>query len=376
MKEIGSIFPLYEKTASPPALAHTPMLSTSDFPRREGADSLTEHPIENILQTPLNTPAPSLRGRAGGEAAFLSSCREAIYLIAKKEMANGKKAMLPKYTGSSVIAPFQQLEYDYQFYPVCKDLTIDIPKAKEIFSVHHPNLIVVHPYFGMDLTKQEQDMLEEMHESGCETILDLTQCLFSTMRLPFIKYYIGSIRKWFAIPDGAFLETNEEMQTPSIGNDEIVALQTKAMQLRGNYFLSGDAKVKDESIRLSHEVESLMTRPITPHAMASVSKELLALEDADAQQKIRIENYKCLYEGLKDVKDIELIADISRLTTAPLFFPFRVSNISEMQRKLAQKSIYARLIWEKEDRILTISVDQRYDLSDMDRVIAAIKKRD
>ena len=160
----------------------------------------------------------------------------------------------------------------------------------------------------------------------------------------------------------------------SVENEEIVSLQTKAMRLRGDYFLSGDAKVKDESIRLSHEVESLMTRPITPHAMASVSKELLALEDADAQQKIRIENYKRLYEGLKDVKDIELIADISRLTTAPLFFPFRVANISEMQKKLAQKSIYARLIWEEEDRILTISVDQRYDLSDMDRVIAAIKE--
>ena len=117
-----------------------------------------------------------------------------------------------------------------------------------------------------------------------------------------------------------------------------------------------------------------MTRPITPHVMASVSREFLASEDADIQQKIRIENYKRLYEGLKDAKNIELIADISRLTTAPLFFPFRVDNISEMQKKLAQKSIYARLIWEEEDRILTITVDQRYDLSDMDRVIAAIKE--
>jgi hypothetical protein len=45
-----------------------------------------------------------------------------------------------------------------------------------------------------------------------------------------------------------------------------------------------------------------------------------------------------------------------------------------MQKKLAKKGIYARLIWEEEDRILTITVDQRYDLSDMDRVIAAIKE--
>lgn len=335
MKEIGSIFPLYDKC------------------QESGAHN-------NVLS---------------GRKLF-SFCREAIYIIAKKEMANGKKAMLPKYTCDTVIAPFQELGYDYQFYPVYNDLTIDIPKAKEIFAVHHPNLMVVHPYFGMDLTKQEQDMLEEMHEGGCEIILDLTQCLFSTMRLPFIKYYVGSIRKWFAIPDGAFLETPDEMEDFGIENDEIVSLQTKAMKLRGEYFQTGDTNVKDESIRLSHEVERLMTRPITPHAMASVSKEILAFEDADAQQKIRIENYKRLYEGLKDVKDIELIADISRLTTAPLFFPFRVDDISAMQKKLAKKAIYARLIWEMEDRILTITVDQRYDLSDMDRVVAAIKEKD
>ena len=335
MKEIGSIFPLYDKC------------------QRSGTHN-------NVLS---------------GRKLF-SFCREAIYLIAKKEMANGKKAMLPKYTCDTVIAPFQELGYDYQFYPVCNDLTIDIPKAKEIFSTHHPNLIVVHPYFGMDLTKQEQDMLEEMHKSGCEIILDLTQCLFSTMRLPFIKYYVGSIRKWFAIPDGAFLETTDEMGIFEAENEEIVSLQTKAMKLRGEYFKTGDSNIKDESIRLSHEVESLMTRPITPHAMASTSKEILGFEDADIQQKIRIENYKRLYEGLKDVKDIELIADISRLTTAPLFFPFRVNDISAMQKKLAKKAIYARLIWEKEDRILTITVDQRYDLSDMDKVVAAIKEKD
>jgi hypothetical protein len=335
MKEIGSIFPLYDKC------------------KESGAHN-------NVLS---------------GRKLF-SFCREAIYLIAKKEMANGKKVMLPKYTCDTVIAPFDELGYDYQFYPVCKDLTIDIPKAKEIFAVHHPNLMVVHPYFGMDLTKQEQDMLEEMHEGGCEIILDLTQCLFSTMRLPFIKYYVGSIRKWFAIPDGAFLETPDEMEVFGIENDEIVSLQTKAMKLRGEYFQTGDTNVKDESIRLSHEVERLMTSPITPHAMASVSKEILAFEEADTQQKIRIENYKRLYEGLKDVKDIELIADISRLTTAPLFFPFRVDDISAMQKKLAKKAIYARLIWEMEDRILTITVDQRYDLSDMDRVVVAINEKD
>ena len=238
MKEIGSIFPLYDKC------------------KESGAHN-------NVLS---------------GRKLF-SFCREAIYIIAKKEMANGKKVMLPKYTCDTVIAPFQELGYDYQFYPVCNDLTIDIPKAKEIFAVHHPNLIVVHPYFGMDLTKQEQNMLEEMHEGGCEIILDLTQCLFSTMRLPFIKYYVGSIRKWFAIPDGAFLETPDEMQVFGIENDEIVSLQTKAMKLRGEYFQTGDTNVKEESIRLSHEVERLMTRPITPHAMASVSKEILAFED-------------------------------------------------------------------------------------------------
>ena len=93
-----------------------------------------------MYERPLTRPSDTLSPRGEG---LLSFCREAIYLIAYNEKENGKKVMLPKYTCDTVVAPFQQLGYDYQFYPVCKDLTIDIPKAKEIFSVHHPNLIVV-----------------------------------------------------------------------------------------------------------------------------------------------------------------------------------------------------------------------------------------
>ena len=71
MKEIGSIFPLYDKC------------------KESGAHN-------NVLS---------------GRKLF-SFCREAIYLIAKKEMANGKKVMLPKYTCDTVIAPFDELGYD------------------------------------------------------------------------------------------------------------------------------------------------------------------------------------------------------------------------------------------------------------------------
>lgn len=332
MKEIGSIFPLYEK-------------------RHEG-DSLND----------------VMEGRE-----LVSFCREALYLIAHRESAAGKRVMLPEYTCDTVVAPFRELGYDYTFFPICKDLTIDITKAWEIFSACKPNIIVVHPYFGMDLTKAELEMLEEMHRNGCEVVLDLTQCLFSKMRLPFIKYYVGSIRKWFAIPDGAFLETNDTVDMPSAFNDDIVALQTKAMTLRARYFETGDTDTKMESIRLSHEVEELMTRPINPHLMASSSKDILCGEDAEKEQKIRMENYRCLYEGLKDAKDVELIADINRLTTAPLFFPFRVKDVPAMQKKLAQQGIYARLIWEEKDRILTITVDSRYDRKDMERVLKMIK---
>ena len=86
MKEIGSIFPLYEKTASPPAL-----------PRREGAGVLNGENDSLSEEKFVSEPAPSLRGRAGGEAVLLSFCREAIYLIASKELSHGKKVMLPKY---------------------------------------------------------------------------------------------------------------------------------------------------------------------------------------------------------------------------------------------------------------------------------------
>jgi len=40
-----------------------------------------------------------------------------------------------------------------------------------------------------------------------------------------------------------------------------------------------------------------------------------------------------------------------------------------MQNILAKEHIYLRNIWTPKDNILTIAIDQRYDLDDMQRVI-------
>ncbi len=298
-----------------------------------------------------------------------SLCREALYVIAQKVC--GKVAMVPSYTCDTVIQPLIQAGYSIIDYPINKNLTIDTVRAMHIYRKCHADIMVTHPYYGMDLADEENNMLEELHDKGCTIIVDLTQCLFSQHRKSFVDYYVGSTRKWFAIPDGAFAIGNKKLcNTPLTYNTPIIELQTAAMQLRDEYLHDGNAEKKTKSIKLSHEAEDLMNQTISPHAMSINSKAILANENIDKISKIRISNYRYLYEGLKDADCIELVTnDLNRLTTAPLYFPFYTKDMIHMQNILAKEHIYLRNIWTPKDNILTIAIDQRYDLDDMQRVI-------
>ena len=120
-------------TASPPALTHTPMLSTSDFPRREGADSNMEDWLSFITNCyhdiAFRLPAPSLRGRAGGEATLLWLCNP----------NNPTGQVIPKPILESAIASHPNIIFvvDESYAPFTKEPLIG---CKNQF----PNVILLH----------------------------------------------------------------------------------------------------------------------------------------------------------------------------------------------------------------------------------------
>ncbi len=347
MKDIGSIFPLTNKET---------YISTEKYPFFDG----------NLYR--------------------FSLCREALLIIAQREKTEWSKVLIPSYTCDTVITPFLESGWNCTFYPINKDLSINVDITKSIIDSENYNLLVVHPYFGMDLSLQELDLVSYAKQRGCKIVVDLTQCIFSNQHVEVADYYVGSYRKWYQVPDGGYLWAKDviDIETP-LSNDYFVSLQLDSMFLRGEYFKNHDEHIKQISIRLNKLAVESVDFNIKPHKMADISIGLMKEIDMCKVQNQRILNFKYLLENIKSPNVELLCEDMSRVTTAPLYFIIYSKNRKDLQSKLCNEHIYAPIIWpvyykevlvdditkEIYDETLAIPIDQRYDETDM-RKIATI----
>ena len=327
-----------------------------------------------------------------GDRLFYSLCREALFDIAKAMRGTGDTVLIPAYTCQTVITPFEEAGWHCEYYPISRSLRIDERKILELIGKHHPSLIIVHPYFGMDLDKNEYSLLTNIKNKGINIVVDLTQCLFSTEDYSFASFIVASYRKWMPIPDGGYLKLlsgKAVILQPESENKDFTEREKNAMYLRGQYFENGEQRTKSISISMSKAADFIAENNITPHKMSQVSYNLLSEQDIDYNQKSRYSNYTYLFNNIIESKEIiKVCQNLNDVTTAPLYFTIYVKDRSSLQRKLAQDAIYAPVIWPVEDErvlineevkyiydhILAIPIDQRYNKSDMQRVTEIINQ--
>ena len=95
-----------------------------------------------------------------------SLCREALLVVAQKEKKDDCKVLIPSYTCDTVITPFLESGWNCIYYPINKDLSINVERTKKIVGSDTYNLLVVHPYFGMELSQQELDLISYAKTKG------------------------------------------------------------------------------------------------------------------------------------------------------------------------------------------------------------------
>lgn len=328
---------------------------------------------ETLLTAPRNTILYSL-------------CREALYNLAISLSDTNNHVLIPAYTCQTVINPFKEAGWICHFYNIQKHLRIDGDSLIAQCECFKPSLIIVHPFFGMDLDDQEVQLLRHL-SNRAKIVVDLTQCIFSKQNLPFVDYYLGSYRKWFPIPDGGYLRANKDFcpyNQPITENTDFVSCQRDAMYLRGAYFVNGDPNIKTISIRLSKMADAMVEKGIGLHSMSTISWSIKLQQDEERIQQIRYANYRYLFHNVSKGDKISLVCeDIRFVTTAPLYFTIYVDDRKFLQKKLIEDKVYAPIIWPVEDEevlisddvkyiythILAIPCDQRYDKQDMERIV-------
>lgn len=325
----------------------------------------------------------------GPSIKLYSLCREALLALLQAIDAPRRSALLPAYTCSTVIDPFIQLGWDVSFYSIHEDLTLDLDSLLAKTRDRRPTIAIFHPFYGMDYSAQELDAIKALCNAGCLAVEDVTQNLFAPLHEDVFACRVGSIRKWFPVPDGGFLDAPFPGPEPIQEHESFYIPQLSAMRLRFKYFETCDFELKDLSIQLNKYAERHAHEAIALHSISKYTLNKLDKLDIDGCIEARVNNFSVLLEGLSDCKKVTLpIRDLRRIDGAPLYFPLFVNgDRASLQSRIAAKSIYAPVLWgpaSKDvivndtvrliyERILAIPCDQRYSQEDMLRVVEAIK---
>lgn len=177
---------------------------------------------------------------------------------------------------------------------------------------------------------------------------------------------IYSCRKFFGVPDGAYLATdcrlNKELPTDNSSNrtSHIYGRIRDGATAHYAEFKANDASFKQLPLM----------------KMSELTHELLAVLDYEKIKRIREENYAYLHSSLGSINRLKL-----RLPEGPYAYPFYCENGMEVKKKLAEQKIYVPTLWpnvlnldgaierDYAENILPLPCDQRYRVEEMRFVI-------
>jgi len=221
-------------------------------------------------------------------------------------------------------------------------------------------------YYGMITNKQVQLMKCQWDR----IIFDNVQAFFQKA-LPGVDT-IYSCRKFFGVPDGAYVATDVEKidLEKEVSGKRMKHILGRFEETASAYY----AAFKEND----HSFNDLPVR-----AMSDLTHNLLRAVDYSTVRKKRNENYRILAEQLDRINGLQMLQ--MPVPDGPYAYPFYASNGMQIKKMLAQEKIYVATLWpnvltleetlEKDyaENILPLPCDQRYEEDDMCRIITAIK---
>ena len=325
---------------------------------------------------------------------FLKSGRNAFKAICNYISADKRKVLFPAYHCGTESEPWYESDWEVEYYPIENNFTVDANKLKQCIIKAKPAVLVIQSYYGFDALNDECNaLLQECMNKGIIIIEDITQSILSDIRHQAVDYYIASLRKFFAIPDGGVLISRQPIAIRKIaqGDNNIPLNAMQAYSLKREYFETKNKGIKEEFRAAYVVLNELISVNDNNYAMSDVSLKIWNSFDFTYIAQKRRENYRTLSEGLAKIDYLAITRTFDSDTTVPLFLPVLVKNNTlrqELQAFLAEKDIYCPIIWKKSprivdcpketsaiyERILCFPIDQRYDKEDMFRIFNTVEK--
>ncbi len=300
---------------------------------------------------------PTLGGALPPEnATLLRSGRACLRAIL--ELKRPQRLFVPFYVCDAAWAPARALGFDLHFYPLDQALRPILPTIGE-----HDAVVVVD-YFGLCA-----DAAAPLAFLGDRLIIDQTHALFAEG--PAEVWRFTSARKWFGVPDGAFLSGPRAIAAPAANWSQGVPTHLVERQW-GNAATAYQAYTTAEAA-FGNEVEPISTSSVA----------LLRGVDVELVRRARRQNFAHLHSRLADRNQLLLPLGA---TDVPFCYPFLPSR-QVSRAELASKGVFVPQFWadciERRDdafaweillseRLLPLPIDHRYGEQEMNRVAELI----
>lgn len=298
----------------------------------------------------------STRNEYYSNLVALNTGRNALLYILKAKKI--KKIYIPYYLCDTISEICKKYKYDFEYYHIDKSF-------KPIFSkkLNKSEYIYIVNYFGQ-ISNLELLKYKEEYKN---VIFDNVQAFFQKPIKGIDTIY--SCRKFFGVPDGSYLSTDNFL-TESIEQD-ISSVRMK--HILGRYEHSAtefyDSFQKNDESFYDLELKS----------MSKLTHNLLKNIDYRFVKKIREQNFKFLDNALSKKNFLKL-----KRPKGPYCYPFLCKDGSKLRNQLASQHIYIPTLWpnvlemdldlEKKyaQDILPIPCDQRYGIEDMKYLVDKI----
>ena len=322
---------------------------------------------------------------------FFKSGRNALKAIARKLKDEGHKpsVLLPIYTCETVITPFLDEGWEVDYYNINADLSVNFLSVIDKITKNAPSAILFHSYFGLDTLSGDIEEIKKLHDGGIIIIEDMTQSLFSQHCIEFADYYVTSLRKFLAIPDGGCVLSKGALSFSGIAayDERIAPKAIEAFDLKNEYFIAPTAEKKQLSRESYGELNGFISDNSEIRDISPESRQMLLTSDINEIKNKRRENYAFLLDGIKKYSFISPAAGVDLCDGVPLYLPIYVDgDRAALQKHLAENDIFCPVIWPKPSQIeltdeasaymyakmLCFPIDQRYDLDDMARILSVL----
>lgn len=328
------------------------------------------------------------------DVTYYASGREPFLAVAKSICPERKVVLAPYFTCETVFQPFLENGWQIVHYRVTKELKIDTAEVEALFETHKPSVAVFMEYSGTDLTAEELATVGKLQAAGCVTIVDRSQNLYSRRRDPEVDFYCGSLRKWYCIPDGGYLERNGAHPMPKVPEDgvynDVYAAACAAMMFVNA--LAERTKIA-QYLELSVFFRKLSTsyvccQPVRERNMWEYSKAIYLRERArdEQYQQRRMENFRYVSQRIQGMTAVRAVC--CEPDNAPFYVHIYTQDRQALSRYLRSKGVSTWRYWSKpkefgklDDQteyifahILSLPCDQRYTLEDMKILCDALEE--